>query len=189
MKTDLKKFSPVLFLVYMLIPIIAGAIAAIVIVNPDGPSFFQSQLVLAVLVALIGYIVVFCIVAPVLFQGNKKRMDKECKAKGCDADYFFWGKTTLVAVDTQSKKMGLLFRMNPFTTFVLDLDEVTDAKSCNGASALNFGGTREVYFTFRIGKMKFKVPTFTANTTCSLKSQKVMEAIAKADRMVSVINA
>lgn len=116
-------------------------------------------------------------------------MEKECREQGCNYNYFFYGKTTLVAIDTESRKMGLLFRMNPFQTFVVDLDEVSNAKTSNGASALSLGGTREVYFTFMLREKKYKVCTLTANTTLSLKSKEVMEAVAKADRIVEIMNA
>lgn len=120
---------------------------------------------------------------------KKKRMERECGEQGCNIDYFFKGNSTFVAIDVESRKMGLLFILNPFKTYIVSLDEVSDAKTSNGASGLSLGGTREVFFTFMLRGKKYKVRTLYASTTLSVKSRQVMEAVAKADRLVEVFNA
>ena len=189
MRNSVKKTNIVLLLVYLLLPIVVGIVVAYFTVKPDGEQTVATNMPMIVVVAVVGYFLTFFIVAPLIMMLNKKKFRDVCKENGCNYDdYFFKGQSTLVAVDTNSRKMGLLFKYNPTQPYVVSLDQVTEAKSSNGVNSLSLGGTREVYFTFRIDGVRIKVRTFLANSTYSLSSPTVMEAITKADYMVNAIN-
>lgn len=135
---------------------------------------------------MIGLFLTFCMVAPLVRFFCKINFRNVCREKGCIYNYYLDDKSTLVAVDTRSRKMALLFKYNPTKTYVVSLDQV-EAGNYNGVTAFSGGRTKEVYLSFLLYGEEIKVYAFRAGEPFSLDSYVVTEAISKVSVMVEAI--
>lgn len=178
----IKKVNAGYLLASILIPIIVVILVTFlaIVLLPSGPASTISMIVW---------------VAAILWWsiGIKKVHDKKKEAKLAELDaggfvrnHTFNGDSSTVAVDIEHGKIAILFKWNPAQCYVLPANRITKMWTDDGKT---IGGTSRVSFLFVVDGVKIRVNTFISNKIWSMKSDKVLEAISKADMMVEALRA
>lgn len=181
----IKKINFGYLLGYILIPIIICAICFTI-----GALFFPEGTM-----AVILYMVpVFVSVIWWVFGGNfifkKKRNLFEAKLdqEGFKRNQTFYADGSMIVVDIENGKIGALFFWNPFQTFVLPANRITNVRVDDGRSGTGFmEGSSRVSFLFNVDDVKIRVNTFTSNQRFRMDSDYILTGISKADLMVKIL--
>lgn len=181
----IKKINFGYLLGYILIPIIICAICFTI-----GVLFFPEGAM-----AVILYMVpVFVSVIWWVFGGNfifkKKRNLFEAKLdqEGFKRNQTFYADGSMIVVDIENGKIGALFFWNPFQTFVLPANRITNVRVDDGRSGTGFmEGSSRVSFLFNVDDVKIRVNTFTSNQRFRMDSDYILTGISKADLMVKIL--
>lgn len=124
-----------------------------------------------------------------IFKNQNKKMAKQLDSQNFHRNQTFSGQGVEVVVDTVDNKVALKFFWNPFKTFIVDANEVTDAHVDDGAMGSGFmEGSSRVSFIFKVDEIKIRVNTFTSNQRFRMDSDYILTAISKADMMVNILN-
>lgn len=124
-----------------------------------------------------------------LYKLKQKQMNNELEQKGFIQNQTFYGGSCMVVVDEVNGQLALLFRWNPFQTYILPASRISDAWVDDGASGSGFmKGSSRVSFLFVVDGIKIRVNTFTSNKRWRMDSDYILTAISKADLMAEVLN-
>lgn len=117
-----------------------------------------------------------------------KTMSKNMKEHNFQNYSTFYATDSILRIDSAAGKVAYVSKLNPFKFQLVPAKEMTDIKSDYRKEVL--GGTRYVYFEFKLNKQKMRFPTFTASgQTYSLSHSKVVDGIAKADLYAELLTA
>lgn len=118
-------------------------------------------------------------------KAMKKFMDEKSKEANFKEYSTFSSSAGIIRIDGEDGRIAYVAKLNPKEFQVVNAKDVTDIKSDYNKDPL--GGTRYVYFSFKYNGKQFKIPTFTAESTYSLKSSEVLEGISKADMFAEIL--
>lgn len=108
-----------------------------------------------------------------------KTMSKHMKEHNFQNYSTFYAASSVIRISPASGKVAYVSKFNPFKFQLVPAKEMTDIKSDYMKGP--FGGTRYVYFEFKLNKQKMRFPTFTSRQMYSLQHSMVVDGIAKAD--------
>lgn len=118
-------------------------------------------------------------------KSMEKFMDAKSKEAGFKEYSTFHSSAGIVRIDGVDGRVAYVAKLNPKEFQVVNAKDLTDIKSDYNKDPL--GGTRYVYFSFSYNGKTLKVPTFTAESTYSMKSSEVLEGISKADMFAEIL--
>lgn len=181
----IKKINFGYLLGYIFVPIILCAICFTI-----GIIFFPK----GTMAVILFMVPVFVSVMWWIFGGNflfkKKRnlfeamLDKE----GFKRNQTFYADGSMIVVDIENGEIGALFFWNPFQTFVLPANRITNVRVDDGRSGSGFmEGSSRVSFLFNVDDVKIRVNTFTSNQRWRMDSDYILTGISKADLMVKIL--
>lgn len=182
----IKRIDIAYTLFYIFVPIIVLAAAIMVSVTVN----LHSNINIVVFLSPVVFGVIWYIMAgPVLFKMKKKKFFNDLEDMGFVQNYSFDGSGTQLAIDTVHKKIALLFRMNPFKSYVVPGSGISRAWVKDGRSGKGFmEGSSCVGFLFTYNGTSVQIPTFYSNQRWAMDSDKILKGIAKADMMVDLLN-
>lgn len=153
-------------------------------------DFALSYLPEGVIFSIVIFVIMLICWALSAFNGSpSKKMEKFMDEKSGEANFkeysTFSSSAGIVRIDGEDGRVAYVAKLNPKEFQVVDAKDLTDIKSDYNKDPL--GGTRYVYFSFKYKGKDFKIPTFTAESTYSLKSSEVLEGISKADMFADIL--
>ena len=126
---------------------------------------------------------------PMLLESRMKKMatalEADFEAQGFTYQYKFQASNAVYYID-QGGRMAVVYRLNPTELQFVDLSKVTDVRVNDGKFGM---GTSRVSCEFLLDGKKVRITTLQVNRgTLSLKDNRVLEAISKADRLCTMLN-
>lgn len=159
-----------------------------------GPVLFENFAIGFVPEGIVFSILVFLMLmfawAMSIFNSNvSKKMKKFMDKMSMEANFknysTFDSSNGIIRIDGDDGRVAYVSKLNPKQFQVVNAKDFTDIKSSYNKDPL--GGTRYVYFSFKYNGKTFKIPTFTADSTYSLKSSEVLTGISKADMYAELL--
>lgn len=186
----MKKFNLGYILTQIIITAIVGAGLGIgayyaLLANAEkepvvGVVFF---IILGISLMLIVWIIIF---ANGGFSGaSKKTMKDGLKNNSFQKVEQFSTHDGIIAIDCVDGRVGYVSNHNPKEFQIADRAEIKEARTDFIKGPL--GGTTMVYFAFKFKGKKTKIPTLIADRPQALNSDKVLEAMSKADYYVGIL--
>lgn len=182
----IKKYNIGYILGYIFIPlvIVAVCIALNVMNNWVGTIAVVTLMGIPLLAILF-----WSLASTLLYKYKQKQMFKELDAKGFIRSHTFNGGSCIVVVNESNGQLALLFRWNPFQTYIFPASRITQAWVDDGAGGIGFmRGSSRVSFLFVVDGVKIRVNTFTSNKRWRMDSNYILTGISKADLMVEILN-
>ena len=179
----MKKFNTSYLAVWVGIPV---AVAAVVAILAFALCMGKYPKIFGVAV----FVVIGIIVAiPMLLESRMKKaaaaMEADFQTQGFSYQYKFEANNAVYYID-QGGRMGVIYRCNPTELQFVDLNQVTDVRVNDGKFGL---GTSRVSCEFLLSGKKVRITTLTVTRgTLSMKDQRVVEAISKAERLCNMLN-
>ena len=126
---------------------------------------------------------------PILLESRMKKMaaalESGFQAQGFSYQHKFEADNAVYYID-QGGRMGVVYRCNPTELQFVDLSKVTNVRVNDGKLGR---ATSRVSCEFLLDGRKVRIATLQVSRgTLSMKDQRVVEAISKADRLCSLLN-
>lgn len=145
-----------------------------------GPVFFMAVAFVSLFIGWVSFL------AGGGFKGAaKKTFKREMETQNFKETSTFTTYNGFLAIDGVDGRVGYVSTHNPKEFQIAKREEITDVKSDYVKGPL--GGTTMVYFSFKYNGKRTKIPTFVSNQAHSLKSDRVLEAISKADAYANLL--
>lgn len=181
----IKKINFAYLLGYILGPIIFSAICFTI-----GILFFDEGIMAVILymIPIFASVIWWTFGGNFIFKKKRNLFEEELDKKGFKRNQTFYADGSMVAVDIENGKIGVLFFWNPFQTFVLPANRITNIRVDDGRSGSGFmEGSSRVSFLFNVDDVKIRVNTFTSNQRWRMDSDYILTGISKADLMVKIL--
>ena len=139
-------------------------------------------------IAVIAAIGIF-VAIPMFLESKMKKMaaalESGFKTQNFKYQYKFEANNAVYYID-QDGKMGVVYRYNPTELQFVDLNKVTGVRVNDGKFGL---GTSRVSCEFLMDGKKVRITTLQVSRgSLSMKDQRVLEAISKADQLCAMLN-
>lgn len=181
----IKKINLLYLLGYIFVPMIVIAICYIISYN-----FFKEGTVCVILLLGSPFISIiwWTLGGKIIFNKNKKRLEKLFKEQGLVQNNTFYGDGVEVIVDVNAGKIGLQFFWNPSESYIISAKRIEKAWVEDGKMGTGFmEGSSCVSFLFTVDNVKVRVYTFKSNQRFKMNSNYILTGISKADKMVNVL--
>lgn len=123
-----------------------------------------------------------------LKKGSEK-LARAMDAQGLTRNMTFTGRSSVVVVDAEHGKLGLVYLWNPRKQYIIPASRVERAWVDDGRSGKGITeGSGRVSFLFTVDGVKNRVDTFASNTRFKMTDSRILTGISKADSMVEIIN-
>ena len=178
----MKKMNTSYLAVWVGIPIAAAVILVVLALT----VFRGNQIG----VGISGFAVVVIFVAiPMLLESKMKKaaasLEKGFEAQGFTYQYKFEANTAVYYID-QGGRMALVSCYNPTELQFVDLSKVTNVRVNNGKLGM---ATSRVCCEFLLDGKKVRITTLQVTRgTLSMKDNRVLEAISKAEQLCGMLN-
>lgn len=178
----MKKMNTSYLAVWVGIPIAAAAVLLVLAFT----VFMGNKIGFGIVVFVVFGIIV---AIPMLLESRMKKMaaslEKGFEAQGFTYQYKFEANTAVYYID-QGGRMALVSCYNPTELQFVDLSKVTDIRVNDGKLGM---ATSRVSCEFLLDGQKVRITTLQVTRgTLSLKDNRVLEAISKADQLCRLLN-
>ena len=124
----------------------------------------------------------------IIFKNKTKKFETELDSQGFRREQTFYGRGQTVIIDVENGKIGLIFFLNPFKTYIFPASRIEKAWVDDGKGGMGImEGSSCVSFLFIVDGIKIRVYTFTSNQRFRMDSNYILTGISKADMMVKII--
>lgn len=172
-------------------------IAGIMLVIATGGAFALSHGVMKVFKASFPFFAVLALIVSVIIWalrlswGGSSSKASDTFDEGLVKNEFkqyvtFQANDGFLAIDGVDGRVGYVANLNPKQFQIARADQISEVKS--DYIRAPFGGTSGVYFSFKFNGKVTKNYTYLTNGNASLKSEAVMDAIAKADYYAEILS-
>lgn len=185
-ETKIKKYNMKYILGYIFIPLIIVVVSITLYVYND---WIGMLAVMTILVIPLIAVLFWSFTSTIIYKLKQKQMNEELEYQEFTCNQTFNGGSCTVVVDEVKGQLSLLFRWNPFQTYIFPASRITKAWVDDGAGGAGFmRGSSRVSFLFVVDEVKVRVNTFTSNKRWRMDSDYILTGISKADLMVEIIN-
>lgn len=182
----IKKYNIQYILGYVFIPLIIVIVCITLNVYNDWAGVLA---VMTILVIPLIAVLFWCFASTIVYKLKQKQMNEELEYQDFTKNQTFNGNSCTVIVDEVHGQLALLFRWNPFQTYIFPASKITKVWVDDGAGGSGFmRGSSRVSFLFIVDGVKVRVNTFTSNKRWRMDSDYILTGISKADLMVEIIN-
>ncbi len=123
-----------------------------------------------------------------IFRLCLRGAERDLERKGFQCANAFTGRDCAVLMDEENRKIALLFKWNPFHTYVFPAGRVTKVWVDEGQRGQGvMEGTRRVSFLFTVGKSRVRANTFSSSRRWKMDGDNVLTAISMADMMADLL--
>lgn len=183
---NVKKISITYFLFYILAGTgvtAAGTMLSIVLGN--------GLMAAAVLMLTMIFVFFWCYLAGKwIFKKRKKAFLKELEASGFLTGQILDDSSAMLAVDSETGRIALIFRWNPFQGYVLPARRITKIWVDDGRSGKGIlEGSAYVSLEFIIDGVRAGIYTLFSRRRYAMASEHVVTGIAMAAKMADAVNA
>ena len=117
---------------------------------------------------------------------TKRTVEKNVKKYGFENSHTFYSSNGTIKIDEKTGRIAFVAYGNPLEFQVISAKDIENIRS--DYVRVPGDGTSYVYFAFSYKKKTLKIPTFTSSGRAySVKSKRVLEAIAKADTYAEIL--